>query len=295
MKKKVKVVANYDNDFNIYKSVLNSSIKEFKNFELTYDDFYDLLFIINGYKGKINTDKKNIIGLLQEPINNINYDRNLHFYCDKIFCQSSDMFNKYKKISEQPLNMFHSGHVSIPLKSIIEKENKKDKEICIIMSGLTSPNNPSWKNHNYIKRQELLRQIINSDLDIDIFGRGLNINDRRYKGEIASKHDILKSYKYSIAIENCCEKNYVSEKFFDCLLNDCIPLYYGCPNVESIYNNCYLALDLDNQNIIADIKQKISSDNSHIYINLLEAKQKYINMYTVASLIERVIDEKNIN
>lgn len=295
MKKIVKVVANYDSDLNIYNSVINSKINDSDNFKLTYGDEYDLLFVINGYFKPVYTDKKNIIGLLQEPINNINYDRNLHFYCSKIYCQSSSMFNSYKNIVKTPVYMFHSGHVTTPLIDIIKEKNTNKSKLCLIMSGLTEPNNPKWINHNYSKRINLLKKILDSDLDIDIFGRGLNLNDKRYKGQIDSKHEILKNYKYSIAIENCCEENYVSEKFFDCILNDSIPLYYGCPNVKQIYGDCFISINIEKDTIINDLKVIVNNEHQDIYNNLLLAKNNYVNNLTVYSLIEKVVNEKNIN
>jgi hypothetical protein len=31
-----------------------------------------------------------------------------------------------------------------------------------------------------------------------------------------------------------CEKNYASEKLFDCFINNTVPIYYGCPNINEL-------------------------------------------------------------
>jgi hypothetical protein len=187
---KLKVVSNYDSDINMYKTMNNCFANNTK-FELTTDDQYEYLLIINGYKGKINTTRNKVFGLLQEPVGNINYDRNLHFYCSKIFCQSKDAFKPNYGIIEAPLCMFYSNHTFYSHKNLEETNFKKNKKLCIFVSGISNPNNPSWKNHNYHKRINLVNTILRSDLDIDIYGRNLNIIDPRYKGSPINKHEIL--------------------------------------------------------------------------------------------------------
>ena len=67
---------------------------------------------------------------------------------------------------------------------------------------------------NYSIRENLLLNILNSDLDIDIYGKGWSINDSRYKGAPPLKTTALKDYKYSICMENSSEDLYISEKLF---------------------------------------------------------------------------------
>jgi hypothetical protein len=278
---KIKFVANYDNDFNIYKSVINCfPISDAKKQLITYDDDYEYLGIFNGYGGEIKTSRDKTFGFLQEPINNINYDRNLHFYCSKIFCQDKDMFRPNKGISENFLNMFYSNHVEYHYSNFLNRTFNKQKKLCIFVSGISQANNPYWINNNYKKRIDLINKILQSNLDIDIYGRNLNISDIRYKGSPHNKHEILKDYKFSIAIENCCEKNYVSEKFFDCVLNNTIPLYYGCPNVDDIFNKqCYIFLNINSETIIDDIKQILEINTINMESSIVEARQKYFNNF----------------
>jgi hypothetical protein len=278
--KKIKFVANYDSDINIYNSIINCfPMSDEEKQLITYKNDYEYLAIFNGYKKEIFSSRDKTIGFLQEPIGNINYDRNLHMYCSKIFCQSKEMFRPNNGIVETNLSMFFSNHVNYNYLNFLEPKIKL-KKICIFLSGIQFPNNPNWKNNNYSKRINLLKKILNSSLDIDIYGRNLNINDTRYKGSPENKHEVLKNYKYSIAIENCCEKNYVSEKFFDCILNDTVPLYYGCPNIDDIFNNnCYEKIDIEDSNIIKIIEDIVSKNFINYKEALQDARKKYFNNF----------------
>lgn len=289
---KIKVVANYDSDINIYNSVLNCfGIDE--SIQLTLDDEEaNFLFVINGYDtSKIKHPRNKIFGLLQEPKGNINYDRNLPFYCSKIFCQSKDMFKSYKGIIETPVCMFYSHHTSISKEQFLSYKNFDNrKKLCIIMSSIRNPNNTNWLDHNYEKRYKLINLLLNSDLDFDFYGRGWNLSDSRYKGEATNKHEILKKYEYSIAIENVCEKNYASEKLFDCFLNNTVPLYYGCPNVDELYKSgSYELIDIESENVVEDIRKILENSNESYRDNLLLSKNKYFDKYNIYNLARIVL------
>lgn len=288
---KIKFVANYDNDLNIYKSIVNCfKLTEQEKAMLTYEDDYEYLGIFNAYRGQIKTVRNKVFGFLQEPIGNINYDRNLHHYCKKIFCQSKDAFRPNNSIIESHLYMFYSNHTNYHHTNFNDNFNKP-KNLCIFVSGISSPNNSKWVNSNYSKRLNLLNEILNSDLDIDIYGRGLNITDSRYKGSPDNKHEILKQYRYSIAMENCCEKNYVSEKFFDCILNNTVPIYYGCSNIDQIFNNTsYEILNIDGRCTIQDIKNLILNDNFKYKNSILEDKEKYFTNFNPLNAIKQEIN-----
>lgn len=287
---KLKVVSNYDNDHNMYVT-MNNCYSNNTKITLTKQDDYDYLLIINGYNQKIKTSRDKVFGLLQEPVGNINYDRNLHFYCSKIFCQSLKMFNSYKGIVVTPMHMFYSHHTSIDKDYFINYDSINNrKKICIIVSSLSAPNNSNWNSHNYGKRHMLINKLLQSDLEFDFYGKGWNLNDKRYKGVAGNKHEILRQYEYSIAIENSCEDNYASEKLFDCFINNTVPIYYGCPNVSEIYDaNSYEMLDLDSDNLIEKIKNIIKNSNEKYKISLSESKRKYFNDYNIFNLIEKNI------
>ena len=64
---------------------------------------------------------------------------------------------------------------------------------------------------------------------IDLFGRGR-------KTEIKDKIDGVRDYRFSIAMENNCYNNAYSEKISDCFCVGTIPIYFGPPVVNEIFN-----------------------------------------------------------
>jgi len=42
--------------------------------------------------------------------------------------------------------------------------------------------------------------------------------------------------QFSIAIENCNQRNYMSEKLLDCFMSLTVPIYIGCPNVTDYFD-----------------------------------------------------------
>ena len=289
---KIKVVSNYDSDKNMYRTVSNCFSNN-TNLILVKDESYDKLVIINGYHGRINVSRNDIIGVLQEPIGNINYDRNLHFYCSKIICQSKLMFGGYIGIKESFLPMFYRHHESVHRDYFTNYKNFENrKKLCLIVSSIRFPNNPSWINHNYQKRHKFVHRLLESDLEFDFYGNGWNISDHRYKGPTPNKHDTLRKYEYSIAIENSCEQNTVSEKFFDCILNNTIPLYYGCPNISDLYEpDSFFKIDIEDKFVIDDIKQIISQSSKSRANSVLKSKSIYFNDFNFFNLIWETINE----
>lgn len=47
----------------------------------------------------------------------------------------------------------------------------------------------------------------------------------------ATKLELLGRYRFNLAYENCIDRDYVTEKWFDCLVAGCVPVYLGAPNI----------------------------------------------------------------
>lgn len=289
---KFKVVSNYDSDKNMYNTVLNC-FENKTNLQLTQNNDYEYLVVINGTRSPIKTSRDKVIGILQEPIGNINYDRNLHFYCSRIICQSKEMFGGYSGIREGFLPMFYRHHEITHRDHFLKySEIGQRKKLCIIVSSIASPNNHKWTNHNYTKRHNFVNRLLQSDLQFDFYGNGWNTQDPRYKGSTPNKHKTLRNYEYSIAIENVCENNYISEKFFDCILNNTVPLYYGCPNIDSFYGtNSFYNIDIEDTSVISEIKKIILQSSKSMAKNVLVSKDMYFKNSNIFDLIREIIYE----
>jgi len=54
--------------------------------------------------------------------------------------------------------------------------------------------------------------------------------------EIGDKIEGLKDYRYSLAIENCRQNYYFTEKIIDCFLSGTVPIYWGCPSIGLFFD-----------------------------------------------------------
>ena len=91
--------------------------------------------------------------------------------------------------------------------------------------------------HKY--RHLLVRQILQSNLPIDIYGRGCDLyplNDSRIKGKFVS-HEPYIDYRFHICIENYSFDHYFSEKIIHPLLNNTVPIYWGCKKITEYFPN----------------------------------------------------------
>lgn len=122
---------------------------------------------------------------------------------------------------------------------------------------------------------------------IDLFGRGICDFD--------DKWDVLSPYKYSIAIENSCSKDYITEKFTDCLLSYTYPYYYGCPNVEDYYpKDSFQYIDISDLEGTLTIIEKDLSDPEHYAKHLkaiVDARNRYLNEYQLYPALTNIINK----
>lgn len=201
--------------------------------------------------------------------------------------------NQFSKIITCQRNIHHPhtyhmapGHIWIPQKSydeLYEHDNvEKNKLISIVVSNKS--NTPGHK-----KRLEFCLNLKKRFGDkIDIFGRGIN--------EFDDKWDVLAPYKYSIAIENCVETDWMTEKIGDCFTSLTFPFYYGCPNIDRYYDkNSYQLIDIDDFEGSCNIIEKIINDEHHYkrhLKSLIESKNKYLNEHSLIPLIATFIQNE---
>jgi hypothetical protein len=100
--------------------------------------------------------------------------------------------------------------------------------------------------HKY--RHELVNKILETDIQVDIYGRGCiyysYLNDPRVKGKFDGKEP-YENYSFHICIENCKTPHYFSEKIIDALICDTTPVYWGCQNIDSYFPNNIIRLTGD--------------------------------------------------
>jgi Glycosyltransferase family 10 (fucosyltransferase) C-term len=83
------------------------------------------------------------------------------------------------------------------------------------------------RTENHRKRLAFLKQVSDSQLDCDYYGRDLP-DYIQASGRLNNKWHAMSPYFYNLAIENYADNSwYASEKLWDSLLAWCLPIYYG--------------------------------------------------------------------
>ncbi|MBD3345371.1 MAG: hypothetical protein GF401_09950 [Chitinivibrionales bacterium] len=119
----------------------------------------------------------------------------------------------------------------------------KSKTLSTVTSNKTWPQLPG-----HTKRLQFL-EYLKSKIRIDHFGFGFQ--------ELHDKETGMFPYKYTIAAENCIERNYFTEKLLDSVLAECLCFYWGCPNVaDFIDDRVFIRIDIDDYEKSTAIIQK---------------------------------------
>jgi len=274
----LKFFSNYDHSENLLKRFKSNYIIDDDQLSFVTNNEYDVAVVFNGSNEWIKPSAT-IITVIQEPSWSPLPQRDFLINSDYLVVHDPELFERTHqiklkgKVIESPSYLFYDDKVDRRFfndSTLVVKE----KKISMIVSAL------HYNIGNYGKRLNLLGKILESDLPIDIYGRGWNIPDLRYKGGLEFKYNGLLPYEYSIAIENSNEKNYITEKFVDCVICNTIPIYNGAPNINEVYDSRYFkTIDLDSPSIIDDLKSiialpaPVSTVNKEIYF-------KSYNLYT---------------
>lgn len=107
---------------------------------------------------------------------------------------------------------------------------------------------------------------------VDLFGRGIHDFDEKYS--------VLAPYKYSIAIENDFEDDWMTEKVVDPILTYTMPIYYGCPNIDKyLTDNSYLRIDInDFEYSVRIIEDALRENKYDIFLNnVIEERYNVLN------------------
>ena len=250
---------------------------------------YEYLVVLGAFTPETLPYFKNAettIGVMLEPEWSPNWQRDLYKYCKLVLAQDRSMFPGASNVIESP--MFMLTHFINHYNDFLEKTASKTKRMSIISSNYST-------GFNYAKRHSLFKALLGTDLKIDFFGRGWATSDFRYKGSPDNKADALLDYEYSIAIENSNYKNYVTEKFFDAIVTDTVPLYLGAPNISDIYpRGSFIPLDMNGSidRTIEQIRHIFDNDDYNSRLEpLKDAKQSYYTFYNLFHFLETLISQ----
>ena len=130
---------------------------------------------------------------------------------------------------------------------------EKSKPCSWITSGIS-------RTANHRRRLAFLRTLQESEIEFDLYGRGLPEWSDSY-GVVENKWHAMAPYYYNLAIENYGENDlYVSEKLWDSLLSWCLPIYYGGSAADKLLpEGSFLRLPSMDEKGIAYIKEVTSN------------------------------------
>ena len=323
--KKIRLTSNWNScptdDFLVKR--LNSSFLTTNNtnpnYQFTDSNDFDYLVILNDTKENINFPKEKTIVVYLEPswhsyvwstiqknINRSNYicSHNTEEILNWGLLYKNIVDLKTINFSEKKFFNFSGllpNHLNIKnfnpnLDFCLNNIYAKNKKCSFIVSGRSGiAGAKAYGVHKYGNlyetRLNLVKKILDSNLDVDIYGKELDKifgSHKKIKGEAEHKIDALKDYQFSIAIENCNEYGYFTEKLADCILTDTTPIYMGCPNIQDYLNNIHI---LNPTNPLEQIEEIL---NKNLILNQTENKKLFEFKYNLYNQIIGIIEKYNI-
>lgn len=124
--------------------------------------------------------------------------------------------------------------------------------------------------------------------ELDVFGYGM--------GQLDDKADALDPYKYHLAIENHSCDHHWTEKLADAYLGFCLPLYFGCTNLDAYFpRESYIWIDIrDHARARAEIERVIRSDEYERRLPaIIEARRRVLHEYATFPQLARLIEERH--
>lgn len=236
---------------------------------------------------KIKTPKDRNFFFSQEPLWSPNEDRSRFDLFSKIIISDKTIFENKEEYVESLLPMFYAGHgeyhedKNYDWGLFLKDSNfNKTKSTSVIVRKDYASYWDSLEIKDISKIIYRLRTDLSIKLseneNIDIFGTHWENNGKNIFGSAWNKRVALNDYRFSFCSENSIQNNYISEKFWDVVLTDTVPIYLGCSNIdEYIPSDYYINLnqygnDIDVMNdLICDITK-----NSETLYKLYEPKIK---------------------
>ena len=309
--KKIKIFAAWTDCNTIFNKVMNeydwkSDSKYNVDYIFTTQDDFTHAILMNLAMPNLLINKKNVIGLAQEPANHFHFHNrgsNDKFmkYCannvSKYYLGSTKSIKESKKTIEKcDLNNYDIEEISLEpfvekisyqlphiSYKIVNKFIKQYPEKNKIINYVYSWKNPGYPTHLYHYRHELGNHIFKNNLPIDIYGSVTNSLKKNYPNKENIKYEfdwkdvdkIYKPYKFSVVIENIREPEYISEKIMIPLLCGSNPIYLGSTNIDHYFKDYIIHLSGNIEKDIHTIKNIIDNpDKYYKKINIKEIKEK---------------------
>ena len=248
-----------------------------KRVYITDGDDYTHVIIWNTAMPEIRGDlpKENVIGFAYEPIVYLGLSPGFIEYAKK------NIHKYYIGDAENLPNPFIEGNCYLTYNPPLQSLSPKKHRISLMISNKTHQ-------PGHLYRHILAREILKSNLPVDIYGRGcvFNVyrNDSRIKG-IFKQYEPYDGYDFHICIENVQSNHYFSEKIINSLLTHTTPIYLGCKNIDIYFPNNVIKLTgniEDDMNLIHEIC--INPNRYRNQINVVEIERKVSLLHNIEDL-----------
>tara|TARA_A200000159_G_scaffold163257_1_gene189021 strand:- start:2098 stop:3027 length:930 start_codon:yes stop_codon:yes gene_type:complete len=218
----------------------------------------------------ITTPKDRTFYFSQEPLFSKNEPKDeIHNYCSKIFIADKSAYPDREEYIETLMPMFYAGRGEGNTWSYAIKGTNypKTKIASMIVSNMCNDHFGSKDNCTIIYRKRIdLAKELSKLGSIDISGARWESSPYNIRGHIHDKHSALDDYKFSVACENSIQKNYISEKFWDVIITEAVPLYLGCNNIEQyIPADNFINLPKENIDDMIQVIQDIIDNYESLY------------------------------
>lgn len=111
--------------------------------------------------------------------------------------------------------------------------------------------------------------------DFDFYGMGWEgTRHSCYRGRIRDKKEIFHKYKFAVCYENMrSKKNYITEKIWDCLNSQIVPIYAGAENItDYIPQECFIDLnDFESYDSLAKYLVDMTEERYNKYLEAAQA------------------------
>ncbi len=207
-----------------------------ENYSFVDDDSYTHAIILNKAMPILKIPKENVIGLAFEPFIELNLNMEFIEYAKKYI---GEYYIGIKNIGEYYNTQYILPSPFVEHYSYMWHEWKKNTKILYLKTEIMSiivSLREDYPGHIY--RKELVKKILESDMNIHIYGNGSKQfidNKNRIKGSFLENEPPYKNYKFTIAIENTLSNDYISEKYTNPIMFNTLPIYYGAKNIEKYF------------------------------------------------------------
>jgi hypothetical protein len=192
---------------------------------------------------------------------------------DPVFMSRFELTMTYRLDSNIP-----APYLDNSLNELLRRAPSKKEDGSLLNAFISSPYNMSRR----IEFQSELMSHINVHSYGEVFrNRYIDKDNGRQ-----TKLETIKSYQFTLALENAIAKDYVTEKFYDPLIVGSVPVYLGAPNIDDFApgdNSFINAADWKSPKALAEYLIELA-ENESAYARYLEWKTKPFRKRFVALL-----------